>query len=121
MLFFSENLAMLSAMSFLSENLAIPSVSQISQPWLAPLRQSVADWSFLAKSAGLSFDERKCILRSNMHKPTFNRRVANGIGYGLSMAERGLGAYNTIRAGYAAGSALVSAATPYLVGAAAVL
>ena len=56
-----------------------------------------------------------------MLKPSISRRIANGAGYGLSMAEKGLATYNTIRAGYAAGSALVAAATPYLAAGAAIL
>ena len=56
-----------------------------------------------------------------MHKLQMNRRIANGAGYGSSLAEKGLATYNTIRAGYAAGSALAAAATPYLAAGAAVL
>ena len=50
-----------------------------------------------------------------------SRRIANGAGYGLSLAEKGLATYNTIRAGYAAGSALAAASAPYLAATAAVL
>ena len=50
-----------------------------------------------------------------------SRRIANGAGYGLTLAERGLATYNTIRAGYAAGSAVAAAAAPYLAATAAVL
>ena len=56
-----------------------------------------------------------------MHKLAMSRRLANGAGYGLSLAEKGLATYNTIRAGYAAGSAMAAAASPYLVAGAAVL
>ena len=56
-----------------------------------------------------------------MHKLPMSRRIANGAGYGLTLAERGLATYNTIRAGYAAGSALAGAAAPYLAATAAVL
>ena len=56
-----------------------------------------------------------------MHNLPMSRRIANGAGYGLSLAERGLATYNTLRAGYAAGSAIASAAAPYLAAGAAVL
>ena len=56
-----------------------------------------------------------------MHKLPLSRRLANGAGYGLGLAEKGLATYNTLRAGYAAGSALAAAATPYLAAGAAVL
>ena len=56
-----------------------------------------------------------------MHRQPMGRRIANGAGYGLSLAEKGLATYNTIRAGYAAGSAIAAAATPYLAAGAAVL
>ena len=56
-----------------------------------------------------------------MHKLPMNRRIANGAGYGLSLAEKGLATYNTLRAGYAAGSAMAAAATPYLAAGAAIL
>ena len=50
-----------------------------------------------------------------------SRRIANGAGYGLSLAEKGLATYNTLRAGYVAGSAMAAAATPYLAAGAAIL
>ena len=56
-----------------------------------------------------------------MHKLPLSRRLANGAGYGLGLAEKGLATYNTLRAGYAAGSALAAAATPYLAAGAAIL
>ena len=56
-----------------------------------------------------------------MHKLPLNRRLANGVGYGLGLAERGLATYNSIRVGYAAGSAIAAAATPYLAAGAAIL
>ena len=49
------------------------------------------------------------------------RKVLSGIGHGISLAEKGLAAYHTVRAGYAAGSALLSAAAPYMAATAAVL
>ena len=61
------------------------------------------------------------VLYYQMHKLAMSRRIANGAGYGLSLAERGLATYNTIRAGYVAGSAIAAAASPYLVAGAAVL
>ena len=60
-------------------------------------------------------------MHTEMHKLAMSRRIANGAGYGLSLAERGLATYNTIRAGYVAGSAIAAAASPYLVAGAAVL
>ena len=56
-----------------------------------------------------------------MHKLPTSRRIANGLGYGLGQAEKGLATYNTLRAGYAAGSAIAAAATPYLAAGAAIL
>ena len=50
-----------------------------------------------------------------------SRRIVNGAGYGLTLAEKGLATYNTIRAGYAAGSAMAGAVAPYLAATAAVL
>ena len=56
-----------------------------------------------------------------MHRPSVSRRLANGAGYGLSLAEKGLAVYNTARGAYAAGSAIAAAATPYLAAGAAIL
>lgn len=56
-----------------------------------------------------------------MYRTPVSRKILNGVGYGMSMAEKGLAAYNTARGLYAAGSAAASAVAPYVATAAALI
>ena len=51
----------------------------------------------------------------------FSRKVLNGVQTGMSLAEKGLAAYHTVRGVVAAGSAIASAAAPYFAAGAAIL
>ena len=50
-----------------------------------------------------------------------SRRILDGVQTGMSMAEKGLAAYHTVRGVVAAGSAIASAAAPYFAAGAAIL
>ena len=56
-----------------------------------------------------------------MHKQPLSRRIASSAAHGISLAEKGLAAYNTARGIYSAGSAIAAATTPDLAAGAAVL
>ena len=50
-----------------------------------------------------------------------SRKVLNGVQTGISLAEKGLAAYHTVRGVMAAGSAIASAAAPYFAAGATIL
>ena len=50
-----------------------------------------------------------------------SRKILNGVQTGMSLAEKGLAAYHTVRGVVAAGSAIASAAAPYFAAGAAIL
>ena len=50
-----------------------------------------------------------------------SRRILDGVQTRMSMAEKGLAAYHTVRGVVAAGSAIASAAAPYFAAGAAIL